>query len=394
MIRRFSAALIGLALCLPVLAAPVAAHGAIPFVVEFTELADDSLVGTVTNHTTSRRSNVTVTATWENGDNDVVDTAVVQMTNLAPHASSGFLLDPDADVSALGAPTVTATGAVTGTKPAGALQVNAAGFTDDSYTGTIDNEGAAMAPGVTIFAARLNGSVYEEIASDVVGDIAIGGQAAFSIDFDVAGSGTTVVGLIARTVGSPFYTSWNNYFGDLGNTSLGFLDDIEFMAEEGITSGCGDANFCPKSNVTRAQMAVFLARALDLTVDPAPADQGFTDLTGLSDTFVNAINAVAIENITTGCSVTPKKFCPGSAVTRGQMSVFIVKGYDLTPIPSPEDESGPFTDDDGHFSESYNNAMLEAGITAGCGTGLYCPNSKVTREQMAVFIHAAELLPS
>ena len=53
-----------------------------------------------------------------------------------------------------------------------------------------------------------------------------------------------------------------------------------------------------------------------------------------------------------------------------------------------------FTDDDGHFSEPYNDRMAELGITNGCATNpdRYCPHNPVLREQMAVFIVRAELL--
>ena len=36
------------------------------------------------------------------------------------------------------------------------------------------------------------------------------------------------------------------------------------LAAEGITSGCGNGNYCPDDNVTRAQMAVFLVRTFGL----------------------------------------------------------------------------------------------------------------------------------
>jgi hypothetical protein len=39
---------------------------------------------------------------------------------------------------------------------------------------------------------------------------------------------------------------------------------IKQLADEGITAGCGNNNFCPDGEVTRAQMAVFLVRAFDL----------------------------------------------------------------------------------------------------------------------------------
>ncbi len=39
---------------------------------------------------------------------------------------------------------------------------------------------------------------------------------------------------------------------------------IEALAASGITRGCGGSKFCPDDNVTRAQMAVFLSKALGL----------------------------------------------------------------------------------------------------------------------------------
>jgi hypothetical protein len=39
---------------------------------------------------------------------------------------------------------------------------------------------------------------------------------------------------------------------------------IEQLANEGITGGCGNGNYCPDTSVTRAQMAVFLVRTFNL----------------------------------------------------------------------------------------------------------------------------------
>jgi len=46
--------------------------------------------------------------------------------------------------------------------------------------------------------------------------------------------------------------------------SLSFAPWIEQLAEEGITGGCGGGNYCPGSNVTRGQMAVFIDKAFEL----------------------------------------------------------------------------------------------------------------------------------
>jgi hypothetical protein len=97
-----------------------------------------------------------------------------------------------------------------------------------------------------------------------------------------------------------------------------------------ITAGCGGGNFCPAAAVTRAQMAVLLLRAL-LGADylPPPA-------TGVlfSDVPPGAFAAAWIEDlynrgVTGGCQASPLLYCPASPVTRGQMSVFLVKAFGL-----------------------------------------------------------------
>jgi len=52
-------------------------------------------------------------------------------------------------------------------------------------------------------------------------------------------------------------------FDDVPLGSFGFKQ-IEALVDSGITGGCGGDNFCPDDTLTRAQMAVFLAKALGL----------------------------------------------------------------------------------------------------------------------------------
>lgn len=52
-------------------------------------------------------------------------------------------------------------------------------------------------------------------------------------------------------------------FGDVPVSDPGF-QFIEALAASGISGGCGNGNFCPNANVTRRQMAIFLAKALGL----------------------------------------------------------------------------------------------------------------------------------
>jgi hypothetical protein len=94
-------------------------------------------------------------------------------------------------------------------------------------------------------------------------------------------------------------------------------DRINRLAESRITSGCSDTEFCPWGAVTRAQMASFLSRALDL---PAASKDYFVDDNG-SKHEAN-INRLAEAGITSGCSL-PNSFCPDGQVTREQMAAFL-----------------------------------------------------------------------
>ncbi len=156
-----------------------------------------------------------------------------------------------------------------------------------------------------------------------------------------------------------------------------FYDDIIWLAESGITSGCGNGRFCPDGLVTRSQMASFISRAMSL---PATSTDYFTDDDG--NKHEANINRLAASAITAGCGA--GAFCPDGVVARDQMASFLVRALSL-----PSSTTDWFTDDDGNKHEARINAFAQAGITSGCGGGRFCPSGGVTRGQMAAFLHRA-----
>jgi Tol biopolymer transport system component len=156
-----------------------------------------------------------------------------------------------------------------------------------------------------------------------------------------------------------------------------FKAHIEWAYAEGITGGCTAERFCPEGNVTRAQMAMFLDRALDL---PSTTTDFFSDDNG--KTGEASINRLAASGITGGCA--PGRFCPSASVTRGQMAAFLARALDL-----PGTSTDYFTDDETSTFESSINKVAAAGITGGCGGTKYCPLGNVTRGQMAAFLRRA-----
>lgn len=62
---------------------------------------------------------------------------------------------------------------------------------------------------------------------------------------------------------TPMVVYASHQFNDVPDSNI-FHNDISWLANNGITTGCGDGtNFCPEDNVTRQQMAAFLRRFHD-----------------------------------------------------------------------------------------------------------------------------------
>ena len=155
------------------------------------------------------------------------------------------------------------------------------------------------------------------------------------------------------------------------NTHEGF---IEAIAEIGVTSGCEVDEYCPTVDVTREQMASFIARALGL---PVPASDYFTDDAG--SVHESNINRLAEAGISLGCGET--SFCPKDPVTRGQMASFLARAFGL-----PSTSTDFFGDDTNSGHEANINRIAQDGVTLGCGVELYCPYDNVPRAQMASFL--------
>ena len=160
---------------------------------------------------------------------------------------------------------------------------------------------------------------------------------------------------------------------------------IERLARAGVTSGCGNGNYCPDDPVTRAQMAVFLERGMrggDFS-PPAATGNVFLDV-GAGDFAASFIEQLFADGITAGCG--NNNYCPDPTVTRDQMAVFLLRakhGSSYSPPPA----TGIFGDVDlSYWAVAWIEQLAAEGITSGCGGGNYCPSAVVTRDQMAVFL--------
>ena len=101
-----------------------------------------------------------------------------------------------------------------------------------------------------------------------------------------------------------------------------FGDAINCVAYYGITNGTGDGStYSPNQDVTRAEMAVFIARAAGVAgVDVGSGSGGFSDIGHVWAEAQDAINALASK----GMIPSGGTFRPDDAITRAEMATFLV----------------------------------------------------------------------
>jgi hypothetical protein len=172
---------------------------------------------------------------------------------------------------------------------------------------------------------------------------------------------------------------------------------VESLYAAGITGGCGTdpLTYCPEEAVTRAQVAVLLGRGIHGAAYNPPAVGGSTGFSDVPPTYWAAawIKQLAADGITGGCAAVA--YCPEGAVTRAQMAVFLLRskhGASYTP-PAAGSSTGFSDVPTAYWAAAWIKQLVAEGITSGCGTGTYCPESPVTRAQMAVFLVRTFNLP-
>ncbi len=286
------------------------------------------------------------------------------------------------------------------------------------YTLTVENAGPALASNVALTdplpaglaylsADSSQGSCTEASATVtcVLGDLSGGSTATVTIRATASTPGTvinTVTATTSQTDLDPINdtASWTSHIqtvsdppapnlpssGTFADVPISFwaYPSIEALFDAGLTQGCamttdGTRLYCPNTPMTRAEMAALLTRGLDL---PSAPTSEFSDVPA-DAWYGDAVSRLAAAGITRGCA--PGLFCPGSVVTRAEMALFLSRGLDLPSAPSSEFSDVPA---DAWYADAVGR-LAAAGITRGCGPGFFCPNSPVSRAEMAVFLTRA-----
>ena len=170
---------------------------------------------------------------------------------------------------------------------------------------------------------------------------------------------------------------------------------IERLYNAGITGGCGTNPliYCPEADVTRAQLAVFLLRGEHGAAYVPPAVGTGTGFTDVPADYWAAVWIKQLAFEGITSGCGPSLYCPETSVTRDQVAVFLLRAeHGASYTPPPA--TGIFTDvPTSYWAAAWIEQLATEGITTGCGAGIYCPTAPVTRAQMAVFLVRTFNLP-
>jgi hypothetical protein len=158
---------------------------------------------------------------------------------------------------------------------------------------------------------------------------------------------------------------------------------IDCMVWWEIAQGTSATTYEPATEVSRAQMASFIARLIVEAGGELPdtAPDAFTDDDG--SVHEDNINKLAAARLVNGTD--EGEYSPQVPVTRAQMASFLVRAYEYVSPNELSASSDYFSDDDGSTHEENVNKSAEAGFTNGRDGG-YQPAEVVRRDAMASFL--------
>ncbi len=177
-------------------------------------------------------------------------------------------------------------------------------------------------------------------------------------------------------------------FTDLGNHEWA-ADAINTLATDGIIKGTSASTFSPAANITRADFALLLVRAFELSSD---SSENFADVDA-SDYFAPELAVARNTGIVNG--VGDNKYAPRNTITRQDMMVITFRALtSLEKMPSPRGEGEPLAVDEvsypdfatvADYAKDAVSTLISAGLVNG-KSGRIVPNDYTTRAEVAVLI--------
>ena len=153
-------------------------------------------------------------------------------------------------------------------------------------------------------------------------------------------------------------------------------EDIEEMYRRGIVSGVTQSTFEPDRDITRAEFAALVTRALELSATEAP---DFLDVPA-DCWYADEVRVAAAVGMISGYE---GMFRPEERITREEMTVILVKAYQFRGGTIPGGPLGAFGDRDkiAPWALPYVEQAVGAGLISGMTADTFAPAENATRAQ-------------
>jgi CSLREA domain-containing protein len=135
-------------------------------------------------------------------------------------------------------------------------------------------------------------------------------------------------------------------FTDVAPTDI-FCKHVHYIAAQNVTLGCATGKYCPTGNVSRIEMAAFIAKAIKAPAGGAaiPVTYGPDPVTGSSyscnpaspsglffdvpptDVFCKHVHYLRATGVISGCGIS--SYCPTQSVKRDEMAKFLSNAFHL-----------------------------------------------------------------
>lgn len=179
------------------------------------------------------------------------------------------------------------------------------------------------------------------------------------------------------------FASADETFKDVGN-DFWAINQINELTSKEIITGYDDNTFRPEQQVTRAEAAIMIARALKLNTDDATAS--FKDVTA-SHFAADAIAAVHEAGIMGGYN---NFFRPDDTLKRAEMAKILTNAFDLQ--ATAEVTFSDVAQDYWAFDAIHHLAAHK--ITEGYPNGTFQPEKSTNRAEFAVLLAKALKVPN
>ncbi|WP_157264911.1 S-layer homology domain-containing protein [Paenibacillus oryzisoli] len=228
-----------------------------------------------------------------------------------------------------------------------------------------------------------SGTIKPENATGVLYDPITGDISFVPTVFTVNSDGTTNANI--KRNGNSIYsviTTFKSFDDIKGHWAK---SDIELLASKLVVSGATDTGFAPEANITRAEFAMLLVRALALTSNAGAASFNDVDAT---DWFAGAVGAAVKANLVSGFE--DGSFQPNAPITREQMAVMVAKALSAAgkTVEGQAELLNKFNDNAAisSWAKTSVSQSVKAGIISGMTDSTFVPTANASRAQAVVML--------